>query len=129
MMSRHKDFVHTDVPQGDKFNCHLLVDNTRNITRAEQNRNCEFVDDCGVWNRAKSNTVKSTFIIDKKTVWTTQPERNTVIIFSRYYTTLNSGSKFHKRVTYISNSGNPNVGSVDLFEYSKQQVDTRQQET
>jgi hypothetical protein len=55
-------FVHTEVPPGNKSNCYMLVDNSRNIVNIERKGKCEFFDDIGVWDSSKGNTVKSTVL-------------------------------------------------------------------
>ena len=41
---KQKDFVHSDeVPPGDKSNCYMLVDNSRNIERGKVKKHCDFL--------------------------------------------------------------------------------------
>ena len=59
-----KPYVHVDVPPGDKSDRFMFVDNSRNVPRIQNNKKCDFFDDCGVWISAKGNTVKAHYLID-----------------------------------------------------------------
>ena len=57
--------VQEDVPPppGDKSNCFLLVDNTRNISKVLPTKNKgDFYDDCGTWISEKGRSTKTVFI-------------------------------------------------------------------
>lgn len=55
----------TYIPNGQKDNKFLLVDNTRNTQRHQNKQRATFYDDLGVWNSSKGTTTKSYYVISQ----------------------------------------------------------------
>ena len=145
---QERNFVHNEVPPGDKSNIYMLVDNKRNEGRFQSNQKCEFYDDCGVWISQKGNTCKSSYYLEGdrlvycelkngkysvkkrsngKTSWIPlepQPTDANLVILSKYYATLKENPTFQKHVTFVCKSPDSSLASVALFEYKGKQPTT-----
>ena len=138
-----KNYVHEDVPPGDKSNSYMVVDNKRNADRFKQNKKCEFYDDCGTWVSKKGNTTKSNYYIDGqnllyceikdgkycvkkryngKATWEPlEPQPENVVVLSKYYATHKENPNFQKHVTFVCKSPDETLSNVALYEYQGEQ--------
>ena len=139
--------VQEDVPPGDKSNCYLLVDNTRNISKLLPTKNKgDFYDNCGTWIQKKVDQQKTVFIesngmlrhIEKKgdnycykirekkvVKWIPfdpQPDDSQIVTLSRYYARNKTNPDFHKRVSFFKRNTDASLGNVALYEYRGSQI-------
>ena len=121
IVSPNSDSVVSEVPAGNKSNCYVLVDNSRNINSWPTKKKCDFYDDCGVWIHTKGNTVKTTYLEENgmlrvvafkennycfkkrekgETLWIPldpQPSDDRIVTLSRYYATNKTDHGFKKK--------------------------------
>lgn len=60
---RSTENVATKVPPGNKSNSYVIVDDSVNREKRNNNIRSDFVDDCGVWDSNTGNTVNIHFMI------------------------------------------------------------------
>ena len=142
---KQKDYVHSEVPPGDKSNCYMLVNNSRNIERGIVKKHCDFFDDCGVWMSNQGRTLKQHYyiegdnifycelkqgkyctrkMINKKYTWVPmepQPSDDKIITMSKYYATLKESPSFQKHVTYVFKAADETLKHTAVFEYRGEQ--------
>ena len=132
------------VPLGPKDNMFFIIDNSSNSEKRRQNKQSNFLDDCGAWKSGGPTTKfiyhvdqsgKRTKIhlkegkycverrIEKKNVYVPldiQPKDSELLVLHRQYMTLKAPQQYQRRITWISSFPEneiQRVQEVALYEY------------
>ncbi|KAK6191178.1 hypothetical protein SNE40_002916 [Patella caerulea] len=132
-----REHVFLESPPGDKSNMWFLVDNKDNLQRQREGKHMTYYDDCGVWDSGKGRCHSQDYLsgnlgcvfkrdgeycerkrVGGKTVFIPLvPQPTDIITMHRLETATKLNPTFKKHVSYFTQSSNPILSDIAVYEY------------
>ena len=132
--------IFSTVPIGPKNSKFIVVDNSSNSTRQQNQQRYNFFDDCGIWASGQAQSAKTSHILSQNLKQVTkkgekycvrvkrsgvyswvplepQPSKADVVVLHRYYATLKCDNSYKKRVSWFTSTVNTEIGKKAVYEY------------